>query len=202
MTCNIAKGLALAVGAWLILGAAGSVRAEDAVAPNVKVEEVKVGFESITRGANVGSLPVERMLQEQWVKVTVRFSTLKPFTDEITVRVSMDGVEEEGKEGFVVLTSQITFVNVPAGQNQNATFYLYPTAAVRYGGKGGRGFNKSNVYVEATAAGEEPAIKFLNEKEPNKDWPTQGRQVPNVLVPVNESPWWPFEANNYNQIKR
>jgi hypothetical protein len=56
--------------------------------------------------------------------------------------------------------------------------------------------------VEATAAGEEPVTRFLNEKETNKDWPTQGRQIQGLLLPVNESPWWPFEANLYNQIKR
>lgn len=143
----------------------------------------------------------DRVLQENWVVVTVKFATSAPFTDDLTVKVYIDGLEEPGKPGFTVLSSQVTFVNVTPSREHYARFYISPTAALRYGGPGGKGFKQSNVFVSVGAGADEPVTKMLKEDK-NPIWYQQGRAVNDMLLPFYESPWGPFDANGYNQVKK
>lgn len=164
------------------------------------IEDIKVDFVPLIRSAS-NAAGGDRVLQENWVCISVKFSTTAPFTDDLTLKVYIDGVEEPGKQGFTVLDSQVTFVNVTPSREHFARFYISPTAALRYGGPGGRGFKQSNVFVSATAGADEPVIKMMRDDK-NPIWYQQGRAVPNMLVPFYESPWGPFDANGYNQVKK
>jgi hypothetical protein len=199
---------------WVLVacvGFSGWAEAQDAeVSPlNITIEDLRIEFTSIDRNANSGPSG-DRSLSENWMVVTVRFSnqtrlegTTKGFIDELTIRVAVDGMEDPDKEGFVVLNSEVTFLNVPNGRDHFARFYLYPTAAVRFGGPGARGFRQSNVFAAAIVGGQVVHSKVMKEvRGEDPEWHTKGRQINNMLLPFYESPWWPFQAGSYNQFKR
>ncbi|GAB4249967.1 MAG: hypothetical protein OHK005_16900 [Candidatus Methylacidiphilales bacterium] len=199
---------------FLLVGLAGGAsvwgQTEEALEKGpVFIEEIKFQQTSLNRNATQGS-SADRMLSESWWQVWVKFSaTPRPedpnpgFVDEVTIKVYVDGVEDPEKEGYVVLTSEVTFINVPAGREHFATFYLYPTAANRYGGPGARGFRQSNVFAEALVGGQPVSKRMMKEiKGDDPEWYKKGRQINNLLIPFFESPWWPFEAGTYNQFKR
>lgn len=175
----------------------------------VAINEIKFQPVNLNRNATQGS-SADRMLTESWWQVWVKFSVepnledpTKLFLDEVTIKVYVDGLEEPDKEGYVVLTSEVTFINVPVGREHFATFYLYPTAANRYGGPGARGFRQSNVFAEALVGGLLSHGRMMKENpQEDSEWYKKGRQINKLLIPFFESPWWPFEAGTYNQFKR
>lgn len=164
------------------------------------IEEVRLEYIPLIRDASRGT-GGDRVLQENWVVIAVKFATSAPFTDEITIKAYVDGLEDPGKQGFTVLSSQVTFINVTPSREHFARFYISPTACLRYGGPGGRGFKQSNVFVSLSVGVNEPVIKMMRDDK-NPVWYQQGRAVVDMLIPFYESPWWPFEANGYNQFKK
>lgn len=141
---------------------------------------------------------------EEWWAIEVEFTTLPELVEEVTVLVFLEGYDNLGRDkdpmnNPVTLTSEITFINLLKGQHV-ASFYLHPGAAVRYSGKKARDFRKYTYRVEIRAAG-----KLEFEGDSNKDlgegWHREGQQIEGVLLPVHESPWWPAEANRYDQIQ-
>lgn len=200
---------------WLITGCAWTVLAqgEEEKEGPILIEDIRFASVTLPREAAKGSA-ADRMLSESWWQVLVKFSNQRTpdpnnpkdrgFADEVTIRVFLDGEDDTADGTYVVFTSEITFLNVPPGREHFAAFYLYPTAANRYGGgRAARVFRESNVYAEAIFGGARVGKRMMKEEnEANKEWYKRGRQLPNLLVPVHESPWWPFEAGTYNQIKR
>jgi len=147
--------------------------------------------------------------KEEWWAVDVKFSTRQEITEEITVKVYLEAYdffkEEAGQPAFVVLSSEVTFINVLQGDNHHATFFLHPGSAERYGGtKGASDFGRPgehNVRVEVLDRGRLVVEMDMNE-DPNPNWFREGAPVSDVLMSVEQSPWWPVDAGQYSQIKQ
>jgi len=172
-------------------------QAATAVPTKPTIEEIKVEFSSSPSRAG----GADRVLGENWVIVSVKFGTSDPFVDTLTMKVYIDGLEDPNKKGFTVFDSQVTFINVTPSRDHYARFYIPPTAALRYGGQGGKGFRQSNVFVSLAAGSEEPVTKMMRQDN-NPNWYQQGRPAPDVLMPFYESPWWPSDAGLYQQFKK
>ncbi len=196
---------------WVLIACVGPTWGQEGekIESGISIDEIKFQQVSLNRNATQGS-SADRMLSESWWQVWVKFSnSTRPegqrqgFVDEVTIRVFVDGIEDEGKDGYVVLSSEVTFINVSVGRDHYAAFYLYPTAANRYGGPGARGFRQSNVFAEALVGGQQVSKRMMKDvRGDDPEWYKKGRQINNLLIPFYESPWWPFEAGTYNQFKR
>ncbi len=145
---------------------------------------------------------------DKWWSVDVTFSTNEEMTGEIRIKVYLEAYdyfkEVDKQNGFVVLTGDVVFINVPKGSEHKATFYLHPGSAQRYGGtKGSADFARSgehNVRVEVYEDGR-LAVELDMEQDSNPNWFREAASVPDVLISVENSPWWPFEVRQYNQIQ-
>lgn len=188
-----------------IVVASQSLRAQQ---ENVKVDSRDIILEQRDLPGSVGGKPPVDEYRKNWYMVDVKFSTEKDITEEITVKVYLEAYdffkEEAEQPAFVILTSEVTFINVLKSDEHHATFYLHPGSAERYSGsKPARDFggNKDyNVRVEISES-RQPAVG-IDMFEDEVNWFLQGQQVPDVLMSVEESPWWPFEAARYSQIKK
>jgi len=145
-----------------------------------------------------------REVSEDWYVIEVKFDTKDEITEEVTVKFFTDMVDslKEAKGNTVVLTSEVTFINVPKGNGHLATAYLHPSAVKRYGGtSGAKGIKKANIHVDLLENGQStgPGIDFRQEKDAN--WYTSFPQLTGILVNLKESPFWPSELLKFNQIK-
>lgn len=171
---------------------------------DIKLEEKEL-ISEFTKEAD----PAVRSYDDKWWSIDIKFSTQEDITEEITVKVYLEAYdyfkEERGENAFVVLTGEVTFINILKGDNHKATFYLHPGSAERYGGsKGAKDFgraNEHNVRVEVLDRGRLVVEMDMNE-DPDPNWFRQGSPIPDILIGVEDSPWWPFECRGYNQIKR
>jgi len=141
---------------------------------------------------------------EDWWSIDVKFSTEEEITEEVKVKVYLAAYDFLKDDAFVILTAEETFVNVLKGVEHRATFYLHPGSAKRFGGeKGVQSFGRSsgehNVHVEIFEKGRLVAEIDMEDDDPN--WFREGAPVPDVLIGVKNSPWWPFESLAYSQIK-
>ena len=141
---------------------------------------------------------------EDWWAIDVKFSTEEEITEEIEVKVYLAAYDFLKDDAFVILTAEETFINVLKGSEHRATFYLHPGSAVRYGGeKGMSSFGKTsgehNVHVEIFENGRLAAEMDMKDDDPN--WFRSGSPVPDVLLRIKDTPWWPFESAAYSQIR-
>lgn len=164
--------------------------------PNtIKMDKVQLPSEA--RKANA---PV-RELGEDWYVIEAQFETVPKLLEEVTVKFYTDMVDTlKDGQPTVILTSETTFINIPAGKGHTATAYLHPTSVLRYGGKSGaEGIKKANVHVELLVGGR--VVDKLDMRKDDPNWHTQFPPAPGVLIPLQDSPFWPFEALRFNQIK-
>ncbi len=142
---------------------------------------------------------------EKWWSIDVKFSTEEEITEEIKVKVYLAGYDFLKDDAFVILTGEVTFMNVLKGVDHRATFYLHPGSAKRFGGeKGiasfGRTSGEHNVHVEIYEKGR--LVSEVDMEDDDVNWFREGIPMPDVLLSVEDSPWWPFESQAYSQIKR
>jgi len=165
----------------------------------------KINLPDIFKSSGSGSSSAApKVLSEDWYVIEVKFDTEEELTEEVTVKFFTDMVDtlKEAKSSTVILTSEVTFINVPKGNGHLATAYLHPSAVKRYGGTGGaKGIKKANVHVDLIENGQSTGagIDFRQEKEAN--WYTMFTQIPGILVNLKDSPFWPSETLKFNQIK-
>jgi len=167
---------------------------------NIKIEKKKL----IGR-ATGDAKPAVKEYGDDWWSVDLKFSTTERITEEVKVKVYLAAYDSiNGGEDFVVLTGEVTFINVLQGEDHRATFYLHPASAKRFGGEKeaesfGRTSGEHNVHVEIFEKGRVVADIDMEEDEPG--WFRQGPPVSGVLISVEKSPWWPYESLAYSQIK-
>ncbi|NJK91735.1 MAG: hypothetical protein HC904_07885 [Blastochloris sp.] len=119
----------LSVGLWCQnLGAADS--------DNIKIGEITVEQVPMPKEINRGG--GNKVLDEDWHVIEVKFSTNEELTDEIQVKFFLEAFDSKKEDQFVILTSEVTFINVPKGENHVATAYLAPGSLLRYVGKKAR----------------------------------------------------------------
>ncbi|MDX6765798.1 MAG: hypothetical protein SFU85_03305 [Candidatus Methylacidiphilales bacterium] len=162
---------------------------------SIKLEKATLPREAET------ATPGNRVLGEDWYVIEAKFDTTEELTEEITVKFYTDMVDTLKKNETIILTSEVTFINVPKGNGHVATAYLHPAAVSRYGGSAGKdGIKKANVHVDLMENGRSngPGLD-LRKDQPN--WFSSFPQVPGVLVNLKDSPFWPMEQRKFNQIK-
>jgi hypothetical protein len=163
---------------------------------SIKIEKIDLPSE-----AKKGS-PTIRELGEDWYMLEVKFDTEATLTEELTVKFYTDMVDtlKEGANNVVILTAETTYINIPKGKGHVAAVYLHPSSVLRYGGKSGaEGIKKANVHVDLMEGGR--MVDGLDMKKDDPNWFTQYAPVTGVLMTLKESPFWPAEAQKFNQIK-
>jgi hypothetical protein len=170
---------------------------------DIKLEQIPLHSKYMETSAEI------KAYGEDWWAIDIKFSTEAEITKEIKVKVYLAAddyfKEIEGQDAYVILTGEVTFINVLEGSGHRATFYLHPGSARRYSGKDGtRSFGKTSaenyVYVEISENGRLVAEMGMDDKAP-VNWHRDGAPVPDVLLSVEKSPWWPFDSRAYNQVK-
>lgn len=172
---------------------------------SAKLVEGSIKFDKVELPAEVRTAkPGSRELGEDWYSIEVKFDTTADLTEEITVKFYTDMIDtlKEGNANTVILTAEVTFVNVPKGVGHVATAYLHPSAILRYGGTTGKdGIKKANIHVDLMENGRSVGTGIDLRPDNQANWYTSFTQVPGVLVTLKDSPFWPSEMLKFNQIK-
>jgi len=163
----------------------------------------------------------------RWLRIDVPFATEKKITPEVKFRFFLEGYEVvEGEKGakdaekFVVLTGEVTYRDVPKGAKHYAGMFLPPASTLRFAGLKPNGEadwsgRKMNLRVEATDRGT-PVEEFFDlqgdrEKglsgrggKKDREWhkAADAQEVPGVLLPITETPFWPKDYKRYPQPKK
>ncbi|MDZ4788547.1 MAG: hypothetical protein SH807_06380 [Blastochloris sp.] len=159
----------------------------------IKLETVNYPKEVLAGGGN-------KTLDKDWYQIEVKFSTDEELTEELQVKIFMEGIDFMKEDDFVTLVCEQTFINVPEGKEHYAYAYLSPGSALRYGGKKGKDVKDSNVHVDILVNGRS-AAKLDFKKGSEDNWHSSGLQVPSVLVPLTDSPFWLSLVRKVNQSK-
>ena len=163
----------------------------------------------------------------RWLRIDVPFQTKKKVTPELKFNVYLEGYEVlEGEGGakttekFVVLGGEAAFTNIPKGDKHFVALFLSPGGVTRFSGTKPNGENdwsekKLNLRVEATEGGApiEGFFDLMAEKEKgpsgrggkkDPDWHKnpEAQQMPGVLLPIQETPFWPKDYKRYPQPKK
>ena len=163
----------------------------------------------------------------RWLRIDVPFSTEKKITPEVKFKFFLEGYEVHEPEGggkevekFVVLTGEVTYRDVPKGAKHFAGVFLPPASILRFAGTKPNGETdwsnrKMNLRVEVFDQGNpsEEVFDLQADKEKgasgrggkkNPEWNkgVDAQEVPGVLLPVTETPFWPKDYRRYPQIKK
>jgi len=163
----------------------------------------------------------------EWLRIEVPFSTAKKITPEIKFKFFLEGyevleAETGGKdtEKFVILSGEITYRDVPQGTRHFAAMFLPPSSLIRFAGLKPNGQvewsqNRMNLRVEAWDQGApiEEVFDLQSEKEKgpsgrggkkDSDWhkAADAQEIPGVLLPITETPFWPKDYKHYPQLKK
>lgn len=185
-------------------------------------DSVGSGGKPAPTGADPKSSPEGR-----WLRIDVPFSTERKVTPEIKFKFYLEGYEVAGGEGggketetFVILTGEVTYRDVPKGNRHFAGMFLPPSSALRFAGLKPNGENdwserRMNLRVEAFEMGQALEEAFELQAERDKGLTGRGgkkdpewfkapdaREIPGVLLPVTETPFWPKDYKRYPQLKK
>jgi len=163
----------------------------------------------------------------RWLRIDVPFATEKKITPEIKFKFFLEGYEVvEGEKGakdtekFVVLTGEVSYRDVPKGGRHFAGMFLSPSSTFRFaglkpGGEADWSSRKMNLRVEAMDQGK-PLEEFFDlqgdrekglsgrggKKDPDWHKSADAQEVTGVLLPINETPFWPKDYKRYPQLKK
>lgn len=185
-----------------------------------KVEAVEIsGMADMKTGVKypVAQGDLQKLYSAPWMKLSVEFSTVFDITDSVTLTFYMEGYDplqtelnkdymqvNHEKAKWVVLKGSTTMVNVPRGNKFQAAVFIHPATVARYGGKKGNGddfLKKNNFRVEGVDP--DGKIPALDHRKDDKDWVKKVEAtIEHGLWNLTETPFWPFEFRQYNQIQR
>jgi hypothetical protein len=221
----------LATGAWLV-----PTDAQEKEKPNVsfgKTQDLEIDLVTVPDSVGSGGKPAptgadSKSSQEgRWLRIDVPFATEKKNTPEVKFKFFLEGYEVvEGEKGgkdtekFVVLTGEVTYLDVPKGGKHYAGIFLSPASTMRFAGLKPNGEadwsgRKMNLRVEATDRGT-PVEEFFDlqgdrdkglsgrggKKDPEWHKAADAQEVAGVLLPVTETPFWPKDYKRYPQPKK
>jgi hypothetical protein len=189
------KSLAICLLATLILALTPSLWASEK--DSIKIIEVKAEAAVLPKEVDSGS--VNKVLDESWHVIQVKFSTEDELIEEVQIKFFVEGEDSKKDKQFVVLTSEVTYLNVTKGEHM-AYVYLTPGSAQRYAGEKGKDLKDFNIHVDILENGRMAAQKDKKEKD-ELNWYTSAQQVNSVLVSLIDSPFWPASARRVDQIK-
>lgn len=221
----------LATGAWLV-----PTDAQEKEKPNVsfgKNQDLEIDLVTVPDSVGSGGKPAptgadSKSSQEgRWLRIDVPFATEKKNTPEVKFKFFLEGYEVvEGEKGgkdtekFVVLTGEVTYLDVPKRGKHYAGIFLSPASTMRFAGLKPNGEadwsgRKMNLRVEATDRGT-PVEEFFDlqgdrekglsgrggKKDPEWHKAADAQEVAGVLLPVTETPFWPKDYKRYPQPKK
>ncbi|MEM9398751.1 MAG: hypothetical protein AAF984_00950 [Verrucomicrobiota bacterium] len=187
---------------------AGQILAKDVIV-DFKPEAIDL-VDKAGRGSSLN------VLKEDWLEIKVEFDldsgAEQKMVEELTFKFYIWAYDflGDGGEEPVTLVGETTFINVPDEKDHIVSMYLSPSAQHRYGGpdhknlfkKAGAKNKEFNIHVEALVSGNVVGETDLIKKGFEKGWFTGGKKVENVLIEVQDSPFWSADAIKYNQIKK
>jgi hypothetical protein len=134
----------------------------------------------------------------QWLKVEFHYSVTPRadqgnFLPSLTIKVWIEGrdlYDPQGKPGegiAVVLTGEVTYVNVPAGKDEYGVVYVHPDTLARYSTtQGYTDFDRNfNIHAEVDVDGQISDYYDKN-KEPDLNWYTKPRPVKGLVYRQNQ----------------
>lgn len=221
----------LAAGVWLV-----PTGAQEKEKPNVsfgKTQDLEIDLVTVPDSVGSGGKPAptgadSKSSQEgRWLRIDVPFATEKKNTPEVKFKFFLEGYEVvEGEKGgkdtekFVVLTGEVTYLDVPKGGKHYAGVFLPPASTLRFAGIKPNGEadwsgRKMNLRVEATDRGT-PVEEFFDlqgdrdkglsgrggKKDPEWHKAADAQEVAGALLPVTETPFWPKDYKRYPQPKK
>jgi hypothetical protein len=149
----------------------------------------------------------------QWLKVEVHYGTtaalLTKYIDAVDIKIWIEGLDlldpaapVAGKGVAIALTGDCTYVNIPAGKDVYAVFYVHPSTIGRYSSdRGSDDFDrKFNIHVEASVGG--ALMDAIDKsKEDDAKWFQALKVVPNLVYRQNQSPFVLADVDRYPAIK-
>lgn len=226
---------------WAILGLGFGLglcpgKAQEKEKPNLsfgKSQDLEIELVTVPDSVGSGGKPAPtgadtKSSQEgRWLRIDVPFTTEKKVTPEVKLKFFLEGYEVvEGEKGakdsekFVVLTGEVTYLDVPKGAKHYAGMFLPPASTLRFAGLKPNGEadwsgRKMNLRVEATDRGA-PVEEFFDlqgdrdkglsgrggKKDPEWHKAADAQEVTGVLLPVTETPFWPKDYKRYPQPKK
>lgn len=180
----------------------GTTQAQDAA---VKFDKVEAEF---GQPPNVGAKGLPRARSpKNWMIVNFNYESFpyegQDFLDEITFKVYIEGAEKEDakdRDGVtVVLTGEVTYINIPAGKDINGVFFVNADAVERYDIE--RKTNTFNIRVEAMEKGKLADFVEKNRREDSEDWFTAYGKKEGLVLNQNQSPWVSSSVSAFPQIK-
>ena len=149
----------------------------------------------------------------QWLKVEIHYGTTSFLTtkylDSVQFKIWIEGLDllakdapVPGKGVAIGLTGDVTYVNIPAGKDLYAVFYVHPSTLDRYSSnRGTEDFErKFDVHVEAYVNGV-LMDKIDKNKEQDPNWFQTLKAVPNLVYRQNQSPFFLSDVDRYPAIE-
>jgi hypothetical protein len=128
----------------------------------------------------------------KWLEIEVQFEAVPEVTDELTAKFYV-------MINNVVLSGDVTYINVPKGREQYACMYVPPATLTRLmGGKPVVLSAITNVGVQLQVKGQ--AVYEKNSPE-IAEWWTRFQQTSGLLLNKNQTPFAPLYWDRYPQIK-
>jgi len=163
----------------------------------------------------------------RWLRIDVPFQTKKKITPELKFKFYLEGYEViesedggKGSEKLVILTGEAIYRDIPKGEKHFAGIFLPPASMGRFSGTKANGEmdwseKKLNLRVEVTEGGVpcESVFDLMAEREKgpsgrggkkDPDWfkGADAQEVSGVLLPVQDTPFWPKDFKRYPQPKK
>jgi hypothetical protein len=151
----------------------------------------------------------------QWLKVEIHYGATDalttPYLDSVTIKVWIEGrdssvANSQGTKGIaIVLTGEVTYVNIAQSKDVYGVFYVHPSTLARYSGDGGyEDFDrKFDIHAQLSVGG--AVMDDINKgKEPDPvilTWFTKLKAIPNLVYRQDQSPFLSADVDRYPAIK-
>jgi len=134
--------------------------------------------------------PQKRTVFGQWLEVEVEYATTPEMIDELTFKYT---ILIQG----ALLDGEVTYVNIPAGNDHFAVMYIPPRALLRLtGGKALTSASIQNVWIQVTKQGQ-----VLDQTSLRSSAPPNAPHLPGQILNKNETPFAPLYYDRYEAIK-
>ena len=202
--------------AVLLLGLLVTPSALMAQAYKLKLDKPKI--EKLTSPDNAGNAGRKSYKPKDWMEVELKMKIEVPaskketerFVDKVTVKWYLAAKNpEKGKRGYILLEKEVTYVNVPVGEDIYASIYLSPTAIKRLtgGDRIGKGDIENvggEVRVNGVVAHKGSGLFTLKGSLKRDKWWNSGKISRYDKIPLrnkNETPFRNFWYDRYAEIE-
>ncbi|MBT8037584.1 MAG: hypothetical protein KJO21_08575 [Verrucomicrobiae bacterium] len=187
----------------LLLGVMSS--ASPLLAQTYKVDVDKPEFDNLESPVVAGNTGKKKFKPKEWLEVEVKFKVISSerkdrFVDRVSVKWYVAAkVQEGGSSKVRVMEKEVSYVNVPVGEDIYASVYLSPLAVERISGSDNAGKSVvegvgGEIRVNGSEAYKGSGFFSTESKQKGKWWDTMARYNKIPLRNKNETPfkllWW------------